>query len=136
MKPYIIGAASTKFGELWEHDLKDLIREASFKAVKSANLEMKEIDSLFVANCFSGMISGQNSISSLCSDELGIKNSVHIGGDNGSFAILQAANSVIAGESKIALVIGAEKLIDIPTKDMAKISSALMSREESLSGLT
>ena len=41
MKTYIIGAASTKFGELWEHDLKDLIREASFKAVKSANLEME-----------------------------------------------------------------------------------------------
>lgn len=134
--PFIIGAASTKFGELWEHDLKDLIREASIKAVKSTGIEIRNIDSLFVANCFSGIISNQNNISALCSDELGIKNSVHIGGDNGSFAILQAASSIISGESRIALVIGSEKLTDIPTKDIVKISSALMSLEESLSGLT
>src|SRR3989338_369988 len=95
--PFIIGAGSTKFGELWEHDLKDLIREASIKAVKSANLELKDVDTIFAANCFSGIISNQNSISALCSDELGIKNSVHIGGDNGSFAVLQAANSIMAG---------------------------------------
>ena len=134
--PFIIGASSTRFGELWEYGLRDLIREASIKAVKSADLELKDVDSLFVANCFSGIISDQNSISALCSDELGIKNSVHIGGDNGSFAVLQAANSIMAGKSKIALVIGVEKITDVPTKDIAKISSALMSHEESLSGLT
>ena len=134
--PFIIGASSTRFGELWEYGLRDLIREASIKAVKSADLELKDVDSLFVANCFSGIISDQNSISALCSDELGIKNSVHIGGGNGSFAVLQAANSIMAGKSKIALVIGVEKITDVPTKDIAKISSALMSHEESLSGLT
>lgn len=136
MSPHIIGAASTKFGELWECDLKDLIRETSVNAVKSADIKLKDIDSLFVANCFSGVISSQSSISALCSDELGIKNSVHISGDNGSFAILQAANSIISGESRIVLVIGVEKLTDVSAKDIAKISSALMSREESLAGST
>lgn len=137
--PSIIGVGSTKFGELWQYGLRELISYASMNALKSANIELKDVDSLFVANCFSNTINGQNNINALCADELRIQNVVSIGGGDaaGAYAIVQAANSIMAGQSKIALVIGVEKMSDITTTDATRVISELTDQEfEASTGAT
>lgn len=137
--PSIVGIGSTKFGELWQYGLRELISYASINALKSANIGLKDVDSLFVANCFSSTINGQNNINAICTDELGIHNAVSIGGGDaaGAYAIVQAANSIMAGQSKIALVIGVEKMSDITTTDATRVVSELADQEwEASTGAT
>ena len=135
----IIGVGSTKFGEHWTYGLRDMICYASSLALKSANLELKDIDSLFVSNCFSSTILGQNNFNAVCADELGIPHSVLIGGGDasGAYAIAQAANSIKSGESKIVLVLGVEKMSDFSSSEIAKIASEIVDQDfEAYNGAT
>lgn len=135
----IIGVGSTKFSEHWNYGLREMIDEAVKAALKSANVELKDIDSLFVANCFGNVINGQGNINALCSDMLGIGNSVSIsGGDTaGSQAIIEAANSIKAGDSKVALVIGVEKMSDLGVNESTEVISQLTDYEhEGYMGVT
>ncbi len=139
IKPTIIGAGSTKFGENWQDGIREMVSSACANALKSANIESKDVDSLFVANCFGSQINGQNNINALCSDELGIQNTVSIGGADaaGAYAIVQAANSIMSGQSKISLVIGVEKMSDLPITDITKITSEVLEQEwEASTGAT
>src|SRR3989344_2245801 len=121
----IIGVGSTKFSEHWDRGIKELIDEAVKNALKSSSLDIKDIDSLYVANCFGNTINGQGNINALCSDMFGINNSTAInGGDSsGSQAIIQAANSIAARNSKIALVIGVEKMSDLGVNEASSVIS-------------
>jgi len=139
MNPRIIGVGSTNFCEHWKYGLREMINYASKSALNSANIESKDVDSLFVANCFGNTLNGQNNINSLCADELRIQNAVSIGGGDasGAYAIAQAANSIISGQSKIALVIGVEKMSDMPITDVTKAISEITDQElEASTGAT
>ena len=135
MKANIIGAGSTSFGELWQFGIKEMIIKAALDALKSANIEAKKVDSLFIANCFSGTINGQNDLAAICADELLIQNCNSVGGGDasGAHAIVQAANAIISKQSKIALVIGAEKLSDMQANEITQISSQLLDQEHEAS---
>lgn len=135
MKAGIIGVGSTKFSEHWDYGIKEMVNEAVKNALKSANLRLKDIGSVFVANCFGSVINGQGNINALCSDMLGIQNSAAIGGGDaaGAYAIVQAANSIIAGSSKIALVIGVEKMSDLGVNDITSVVSQVMDYEHEAS---
>ena len=135
----IIGVGSTKFDEHWNYGLQELISQAAFSALKSANLETTDIDTIFLANCLSSTINSQNNLNAFCYDELGIQNSVSIGGGDaaGAYAIIQAANSIMAKQSKTALVIGVEKMSDMPTSNIIKIISEIIEYEhEAITGAT
>ena len=139
MNVSIIGAGSTEFREHWGYGIKELVGEAAKKAIKSANLGFKDIDSLFVANCFSALINGQNNINVVCSDILGINNSTLIGGGDasGAYAIVQAANSILSGSSKTALVIGVEKMSDLGANEITEAVSQITDYEyEAVNGAT
>lgn len=131
MKANIIGVGSTAFSEHWHYGLREMISQAVSSALRSANIGLKDVDSLFVANCFAGTINGQNNINALCSDELALQNSIAIGGGDaaGAYAIVQAANSIMSKQSKIALVIGVEKMSDMPITDITKIVSEVTEQE-------
>jgi len=45
--------AQPNSGEHWQLGIKELLCKAAQDAMKSANLTNKDIDALFVANCFS-----------------------------------------------------------------------------------
>jgi len=139
MKANIIGAGSTTFSEHWHYGLREMISQACSSALKSANIGLKELDSVFVANCFAGAINGQNNINALCSDELGLQNCTAIGGGDaaGAYAIVQAANAIMSNQSKIALVLGVEKMSDMPITDITKIISEVTEQEyEASTGAT
>ena len=136
---FVIGAGSTKFGELWELGIRELISIAAANAAKSAGVGLNDVDSVFVANCFSGIVNSQLNINSICAEELGVANCVCVGGgdSSGAHAILQAANSVMSGKSRIAMAIGVEKTSDLSMSDIVGAVSCLADHEyEAYTGAT
>ena len=54
-KVAIIGMGCTRFGELWDKDVDDLIVEAVFEALDDAGLEMRDIQASWAGTMFSGV---------------------------------------------------------------------------------
>ena len=52
----IIGYYSTKFGELWEKSLFDLVEEVLFGVLKESNIEKEKIDAVFFGNMMGGVL--------------------------------------------------------------------------------
>jgi acetyl-CoA C-acetyltransferase len=77
-------------------------------------------------------------LNSIAFEELGISNvvCVRVGDASGAAVIKEAANSILAGQSKIVMVLGVEKLTDLKTNEMLASSSSLISQEESFIGAT
>ena len=46
-KVAIIGVGCTKFGELWEKDMEDLLVEASYEAFEDAGIEPRDVDAIW-----------------------------------------------------------------------------------------
>jgi acetyl-CoA C-acetyltransferase len=59
-KVAILGIGQTKIGEQWEKSLREIGGEAIFAAMQDAGIE--EVDSLFVGNMLSPLVSGQNQL--------------------------------------------------------------------------
>ncbi|MBI3026823.1 hypothetical protein HYY70_01810 [Candidatus Woesearchaeota archaeon] len=136
MKIPIIATSQTRFGELWDKGIRDLIREAGINALDNSKLKPDEIGELYISNVFSSKAGGQALLSSMVYEELGISNGicVNAGDASGALAIKEAANSILAGESKMAMVLGVEKVSDLKTNELALLSSELLSEEEASAG--
>lgn len=139
MKIYIKGVGLTKFGELWDKTLDDLILESSEKALKDSKIKKENIDAVFIGNMLYGKIAGQDHLGALATSILGINvpaTRVEGACASGGLAIQSAIHSILAGQYKNVLVIGAEKMTDTST---SQISQALMgagSESERNAGLT
>ncbi|MBI2650184.1 hypothetical protein HYX04_02620 [Candidatus Woesearchaeota archaeon] len=131
-KASIIATSLTKFGELWEKGINDLISEAGKKALDDAGISPSQIDSLYIANEFASPVSGQSLLSSIAFEELGIDGAVCVnaGDASGSVAVNLANNSLLSGQSEIAMVIGAEKTSDIKSAEMLALASSLIDQKE------
>ncbi|OIN90080.1 acetyl-CoA acetyltransferase [Candidatus Beckwithbacteria bacterium CG22_combo_CG10-13_8_21_14_all_01_47_9] len=130
------GAFQTKFGELWEQSLEDLIVEAGEGAIKDAGLPKNKIDLVIVAN----MLAEQNHLGALAVQLLGLDQvpalRVEAACASGGVAVSQAVTALKAGAAENVLVIGAEKMTD---KSNGQIALALMgaaSEVERQAGLT
>jgi len=127
MKVYIKGGYQTKFGELWNKSLDDLIFEAVNYTLKDVNLDIKDIEVIYVANMLSAQIYNQNHINSLISEIFKVNIPiirVEAACASGGVAVNQAYISLKSGLFKNALVLGVEKMTDLPSE---KISNFLMS---------
>ncbi len=113
----IVGASQTKFGELWEKSLRDLIVEAGLGAIKDSGVEKSAVQSLYVGNMSAGRFVGQEHLGALASDFLGLGNIPAVRCEaacaSGSVAFRSAYFDVASGNCDIALVIGAEKMTDV-----------------------
>ncbi len=139
MKIAILNAYQTKFGELWEKSLDDLISEAVFGTIKNSNVNIKQIQSIFIGNMLSCLTSGQNHLTSLVSQITGLNVPivrVEAACASGGMAISQACQAIAAGQFENALVIGAEKMTDLPPEIIASSLMAAASEEERDCGLT
>lgn len=139
MKIKVAGTGITKFGELWNKSLLDLAEEAALEAINDSPYTRNQIEAVFVANMIHGKLSGQDHLGALITSSLGIKGaSFRIEGAcaSGGMATHLAIQSLLAGTYKNVLVVGVEKMTDVPTSD---ISTALMgagSEAERTAGLT
>lgn len=139
MNIYIAGAATTKFGELWNVSPRALAREAISGALKDARCQKNKIEALFVGNMLSGMLGGQEHLGAFFSEELklGVP-AFKIEGAcaSGGLAIHAAVVSVLSGIYETVAVLGVEKMTDHKPEDVALALMGAGSEEERLSGAT
>lgn len=139
MKINIIGAATTKFGELWSVSPRELAHEAMTNALQNAEIKPEKIEALFVGNMLAGMLGNQANIGSLFSEELGTQiPAFHIEAAcaSGGLALHNAINSILAGQYKTVMVLGIEKMTDSNQDDATAGLMAAGSDEERQAGAT
>lgn len=140
MKVSVIGAATTKFGELWGVSPRTLAREAVGGALKDAGILPRQIQALFVGNMLSGMLGGQEHLGAFFAEELGLPNAAafKIEGAcaSGGLAIHNAVNAIASGQYDTVAVLGVEKMTDHRPEDVATALMGAGSSEERAAGAT
>lgn len=140
MKVYITGAATTKFGELWDVSPRTLARDAVLGALKDAGVERRKIQALFVGNMLSGMLGGQEHLGAFFAEELGLSHAAAFKTEgacaSGGLAIHNAANSILSGQYETVAVLGVEKMTDHRPEDVATALMGAGSSEERAAGCT
>lgn len=139
MNIYIQGGYQTKFGELWNKSLEDLIFESVSNALKEINLNIKKIEVIYIGNMLSSQIYNQNHLNSLVSEIFNINIPIiktESACASGGMAINQAYIALKSGIYKNALVIGVEKMTDLPTNKISKYLMSAAGSEERSSGIT
>jgi len=136
---YITGYYTTKFGELWDKSLFDLVEEAINGVLKSTNLERKKIDAVFFGNMLAGVLGNNLHSTSKLSEILDVNIPVfrtEAACASGGTAFNLAKTYLDANSNKNVLVIGAEKMTDYSPEEVITALSAAASGEEQEAGLT
>jgi acetyl-CoA C-acetyltransferase len=119
-KVAILGIGQTKIGEHWEKSLREIGGDAAFAAMQDAGIE--KVDSLFVGNMLSPIVSGQNQLGTFFADWIGLwkQEAVKIEAACGSGAAAFRAGlmAVASGDIESALVVGVEKMTDKAGRDI------------------
>jgi len=113
----IIGQYMSKFGELWDKGLEDLLYEAIEGVVVDAGLEPRDIEAVFVGNKAGGSFNNQrhlNAIASAWFKHYPPAFRVEGACASGSLAVMAAEHALWAGVYKTVLVVGVEKMTDVP----------------------
>lgn len=135
----VTGYYTTKFGELWEQSLYDLVRESIEGALRQTKLEISQIDAIFYGNMMSGVL-GNNlhanaKIAELFSTHIPIFR-VESACASGGMAFHLANTYLNANKNKTVLVVGAEKMTDYSPEQTTTALSAAASGEEQEAGVT
>ena len=139
MKLFVTGAATTKFGELWNASPRGLARHAVFEALKDAETTSSSVEALFVGNMLSGMLGGQEHLGAFFAEELGLAVpafKVEGACASGGLALHNAVNSLLSGQYKTVAVLGIEKMTDHKPEDVATALMGAGSEEERSAGAT
>ena len=139
MKSIVMGVYQTKFGELWERGLSDLLEEAGRGAMADANVEANEVDLAIVGNKLAGKVVGQDHLGALVSETLGIiapTFRVEAACASGGVAVHQAIAAVAAGQAECVLVIGVEKMTDVTGEAITQALMGAASAVERAAGLS
>ncbi|BAT72364.1 acetyl-CoA C-acetyltransferase [Thermosulfidibacter takaii ABI70S6] len=133
----VIGIGMTKFGELWNKNLRELFVEAALKAIKDAGVD--HIDSMYVGCMTSGLFAQQEHIAALMADYLGQKHvpayRVESACASGGLAFRLGFIEVASGMSDIVLVGGVEKM-HTGADATACLAAAADAEYESFLGIT
>lgn len=136
---YITGYYTTKFGELWEKSLFDLVKEALVGVLKQANLTSRQIDAVFFGNMLAGVLENNLHSPSKIAEILKVNIPIfraEAACASGGAAFNLAKNYLDANRNKNVLVIGAEKMTDYSPEQAITGLSAAASGEEQEAGLT
>ncbi len=135
----IISHYTTRFGELWESSLYDLVEEAVFGALKDAQLEKEHIDAVFYGNMLAGILEnnvhGGARIAEMFGNHIPMFR-MEAACASGGIAFHNAYNYIQAGAADTVLVVGAEKMTDYPADVVVSALSAAAAGEEQEAGLT
>ncbi|MEA1958869.1 MAG: acetyl-CoA acetyltransferase [Chloroflexota bacterium] len=117
----IIGMGCTKFGELWDKSVSDLMVDAAYEAFEDANIEPKDVDAAWVGNWqeVSGMAGlGLSGLRLQYKPITRVENMCCTGTD----ALRNAAYAVASGVVDVGLAVGAEKLKDMGFAGLVSVS--------------
>lgn len=135
----IIGVGMNKWGELWYKSLRDIFTESALLAIDDAGVD--HIDSMYVGCMSSGLFVGQEHLSSLLADYLGVcpipSARIESACASGGLALRIGFLDVASGASDIVLVGGVEKMTDVPVEGATfALSTAADQEYEVYSGIT
>lgn len=122
----ITGAYHSPFGKLEKETIYSLYEKAATGVLADAQLEAKDIDAVFVGNYSGGGFNNQENISSYGVNilpDLRFKPLFRIetACASGSSAIHMATMSILSGMMKRVMVIGLEKMTDVPTSKASEV---------------
>lgn len=137
---FLIGQGQTRFSELWDKSLKDLMEEATDAAIASSPCTALDIDLIIVSNMLAEVTNGQAHLSAIASALLphhppALR--VESACGSGAFALHTACAMLESGRARTILVIGVEKMTDVSVEHVASaLMGAADSEEERPAGLT
>jgi acetyl-CoA C-acetyltransferase len=135
MQAHIVGWGHTPFGRHADKSLEDLVVEAARQALDHAGVDAGEVDAVFLGHFNSGLVAdGFPASLALQADErlrfvpaTRLENACA----SGSAAVYAARSAIRAGEAKLALVIGAEKMTARDTRGVTEaLAGASYQKEE------
>jgi len=137
----IIGIGCTKFGELWDKGLKELVVEAGVKAVEDAGITGNELQLLIGGNMSGGMFAGQEHMGALLADYLGLNHIPAIRTEaacaSSSVGLRIGYLAVASGLYDFVAVGGVEKMTDVYGSHATTALAGAMDQEsEATIGLT
>lgn len=137
----IAGVGMSKFGELWDKNLRDITLEAGMYAIFDAGVPGSDIDGMVIGNMSAGRFTGQEHLGAQAVDLSGLGDipaySVEAACASGGAAVRHAYMSIKSGEHDVMLVLGSEKMSDVnQTEAMNTISVASDWEWEGMFGAT
>lgn len=135
----VSGYYTTKFGELWEKSLTELIQESVLGLLSKTGLNLNQIDAIFFANMLGGVLENNLHLNSKISEILGVNIPIfriESACSSGGFAFHLAKNYIQAGSAKTVLVLGAEKMTDYGVELVSQGLAGASSGAEQYAGLT
>ncbi len=135
----IVGYNITPFGELWDRSLFGMVKEVIDSVLIENAIDKKQIDAVFFGNMLGGIL--ENNLHSGAKIAEILKTNVPVfrveaACASGAMAFHLAYNYISSGNSKTALVIGAEKMTDYSPEEVGTGLAAASSGEEQEAGLT
>ena len=114
-KVYVVSVGMTPFGKFLDRSVRDLSVAAALAALEDAGCGAGRVDSAFFANSAQGVMEGQHSIrGEIALLPLALGNTPIVNVENAcasaSTAFNMAVTHIRAGQSDIALAVGAEKM--------------------------
>ena len=139
MRIGVEGVYQTKFGELWERSIEDLVQESVAEALTMAHVEGVGVDIVYVSSMLSGWVRGQQHLGGVVSEVLGVNVpviSVEAACASGGVALHQACLALESGQYERAVVVGVEKMSDLSGPLISEALMSAASQEEREAGLT
>ncbi|MHA1686312.1 MAG: thiolase domain-containing protein [Candidatus Heimdallarchaeaceae archaeon] len=121
----ITGVGLTKFGNLGDITTRELFYESSSNALKDAGLSFNDIDAIYFGNLDSSRFEHQCHTAainaSIATNRLIPATRVEDACASGGVAVAQGFLSIAAGIYDTVLVVGAEKMTNLPTGDVTDV---------------
>lgn len=141
MAACIVGWGHSRFGRLDADDLESLIVGVSRQALADAGIAGEEVDAIWLGNLNGGFVpeSFCSSLVLQADDGLRWKPATRVENAcaSGAAALYSALNAIEAGQCRIALVVGAEKMTAVSGEQVTRVlGSASYVKEEAAQGLT
>jgi len=120
----VVGVGMTKFGKSDKSSI-ELFSEAAMDAINESNLKSKDIQALFVGNCYSDCVESQANIAAFCAADIGVPGipATRFEGAcaSASVAIRDAFMWVASGFYDIVVVGGTERCAAVDTPFATRI---------------
>lgn len=135
----VIGYYTTKFGELWNKSLFDLVEEAIKGILNETKIEKNKIDAIFFGNMLAGVLENNLHTPSKIAEILDMHIPVfrvESACASGGVAFHLAKQYLDAHPGKTIMVLGAEKMTDYSPEEVTLGLTSASSGEEQESGIT
>jgi acetyl-CoA C-acetyltransferase len=136
----IVGWSHTPFGKHEDRDVESLIVEVARGAIADAGIGAEEIDEILLGH-YGGSFSGQGFTSSLvlqADERWRFKPATRVENAcaTGSAAVHQGLKSIAAKQARFVLVVGVEKMSDLPGAEIpqALLTAAYLKEEAAIEG--